>query len=305
MKRILWVVLIMMAVVACSKKVPLDKEQFTALLIDMHTTDGMLSVVHGNGGMEKNNYLYYNDLFKKYGITREDFDSCVTYYSARSALFSKMYDVVIDTLSRRQTQVMREWNALTVNDTIDLFPGYTMIVADTLHPDSTQMNAPKKDSIIYVARVVKSDTVYFDKQNQFVLVELDSIVPGMYKFTSTIKLDRSDRGRRNFIQTYFLLADHDTLNVPSQYVGIDTLRSYKKDWSFYVADSNYTKLVIKILKSEPDTRAKVKKLSDREGRVFKTSIYRVYVAPNQEKRLRTEYEQRERMLLERRAVKKE
>ena len=44
MKRILWVILIIAAITACSKKVPLDKDQFTSLLIDMHTTDGMLSV---------------------------------------------------------------------------------------------------------------------------------------------------------------------------------------------------------------------------------------------------------------------
>ena len=55
----------------------------------------------------KRQLLYYNDLFAKYGITREDFDSCVTYYSLQSALFNKIYDVVIDTLSRRQTKIMR------------------------------------------------------------------------------------------------------------------------------------------------------------------------------------------------------
>lgn len=132
MKRILWVILIIAAMTACSKKVPLDKDQFTSLLIDMHTTDGMLSVARGDIRTEKDNYLYYNDLFAKYGITREDFDSCVTYYSLQSALFNKIYDVVIDTLSRRQTKIMREWKELTVNDTVNLFPGYTMIVADTI-----------------------------------------------------------------------------------------------------------------------------------------------------------------------------
>ncbi|WP_320914764.1 DUF4296 domain-containing protein [Butyricimonas paravirosa] len=304
MKRILWVILIIAAITACSKKVPLDKDQFTSLLIDMHTTDGMLSVARGDIRTEKDNYLYYNDLFEKYGITREDFDSCVTYYSLQSALFNKIYDVVIDTLSRRQTKIMREWKELTVNDTVNLFPGYTMIVADTIRPDSTQAKVRKKDSIVYETRVVKADTVYFDKRNQFVLVKLDSIVPGMYKFTSTIKLEKSDRGKRNFIQTYFLSADNDTLKVPDQYVGVDTLRPYKKDWEFYVADSSYTKLFMKIPKSDRDTRVKVKKLNDREGCVYKTEIFKTYVAPNREKQLKKEYEQRRQMELERKSVKK-
>lgn len=304
MKRILWVVLIIAAIVACSEEVPLNKDQFTSLLIDMHSTDGMLSVARGNIRNEKDNYLYYNDLFKKYGITREDFDSCVTYYSAQSALFNKIYDVVIDTLSRRQTKIMREWKELTINDTVNLFPGYTMIVADTLRPDSTQAKSPKKDSVVYETRVVKADTVHFDKRNQFVLVELDGIVPGMYKFTSTVKLDNSDRGKRNAIQTYFLSADNDTLKVPDQYVGVDTLRPYKKEWSFYVADSSYTKLVMKIVKSERDSRVKVKKLTERAGSIWNTEIYKVYVAPNHEKRLKEEYEQRKQIELERKSVKK-
>ena len=37
MKCLLWVILIIVGVTACSKKVPLDKKQFTSLLIDMHT----------------------------------------------------------------------------------------------------------------------------------------------------------------------------------------------------------------------------------------------------------------------------
>ena len=56
MKRILWVILIIAAMTACSKKVPLDKDQFTSLLIDMHTTDGMLSVARGDIRTEKDNY---------------------------------------------------------------------------------------------------------------------------------------------------------------------------------------------------------------------------------------------------------
>ena len=88
MKRILWVILIVAAITACSKKVPLDKDQFTSLLIDMHTTDGMLSVARGDIRTEKDNYLYYNDLFENYGITREDFDSCVTVLSTTTRLFN-------------------------------------------------------------------------------------------------------------------------------------------------------------------------------------------------------------------------
>ncbi|MFR7808112.1 MAG: hypothetical protein ACLU4N_01775 [Butyricimonas faecihominis] len=61
---------------------------------------------------------------------------------------------------------------------------------------------------------------------------------------------------------------------------------------------------MKIPKSDRDTRVKVKKLNDREGCVYKTEIFKTYVAPNREKQLKKEYEQRRQMELERKSVKK-
>jgi len=49
---------------------------------------------------------------------------------------------------------------------------------------------------------------------------------------------------------------------------------------------------------------KVKKLNDREGCVYKTEIFKTYVAPNREKQLKKEYEQRRQMELERKSAKK-
>ena len=87
-------------------------------------------------------------------------------------------------------------------------------------------------------------------------------------------------------------------------MGVDTLRPYKKDWEFYVADSSYTKLFIKIPKSDRDSRVKVKKVNDREGYVYKTQIFKTYVAPNGEERLKKECEQRRQIELERKSAKK-
>ena len=44
--------------------------------------------------------------------------------------------------------------------------------------------------------------------------------------------------------------------------------------------------------------------NDREGCVYKTEIFKTYVAPNREKQLKKEYEQRRQMELERKSVKK-
>lgn len=289
MKHILWIFVIAVSVIACSKKVALDKDQFTALLIDMHTTDGVLEVINPNRRAEKDNYMYYNDLFKKYGITREDFDSCLTYYTKDALTFNKIYGAVIDTLSRRQTQKMRVLSQFTKNDTINLFQGYTMIVADTIRADSTIAKAPKKDSVFYAERVVTDDTVYFDKRNQFVLVEVDSLVPGMYHFFTSVKLDRRVLGRRAYIKSFFLSEDNDTLKVPDQYVRLhDTIRVQEYKWEYYVKDTMYNKMVVKIVYSEMDKKAKVQ-TKELEGWISKTRLNRVYVGPNKMKELEIKY----------------
>lgn len=74
-----------------SKKVPLNKEQFTNLLIDLHKVDGTLSVYRGigQGYNELKNYEYYNDVFRKYHIDKAEFDSCLYYYSAQTVLFRR------------------------------------------------------------------------------------------------------------------------------------------------------------------------------------------------------------------------
>lgn len=294
MRNVLWVLLIITAVIACSKnEVPLDRDQFTSLLIDMHMTDGMLDVIRPERNNEKDNYKYYNDLFSKYGITRSDFDSCLNYYARNSVTFNRIYAAVIDTLNRRKTQKVRIWNQLTINDSINYFPGYTMIVADTLRADSIRAGVPRKDSVIYEQRVVTDDTVHFDKHNQYVLVEVDSIVPGLYKFSTVLKWNKRILGRRATIRSYFLSEDHDTLKVQSQYVSLqDSIRAKDYKWEYYVPDSIYNKLVVKIVDSEPDKRAKVK-TKEVEGWVTKTVLNRVYVAPHRKMELEKQYRARE------------
>lgn len=295
--------MIVAGVIACSKKeIPLDRDQFTTLLIDMHTVDGMLDVMRVDRNNERDNYMYYNDLFAKYGITRADFDSCLNYYSANSVEFGRMYDAVIDTLNRRKTQKARVWAQLTLNDTVNYFAGYKVIVTDTLRADSTRADAPKKDSVIREERVVDWDTVRFDKWNQFVLVEVDSIVPGLYKFATSLKWDKRVVGRRAYIQAYFLSEDSDSLKVHNQYVSFyDTVRPKEYKWEHYVMDSAYTKLVVKIVHSELDKPAKktVKKIQkptkELEGWITNTRLNRVYVAPNRQKELERQYASRERM----------
>lgn len=232
-----------------SKKVPLDEERFTSLLIDLHRTDGTLSVAGSGGGNELKNYAYYNDVFNKYGITRADFDSCMYYYSARTVLFDKIYDVVIDSLNKQLTVVDMVLRDLRSNDSVNFFP-----VPDTLFFD---------------------DCCY-----THISLEIDSIVSGQYKFSTNIQFDTLDQGKNNRITSFFISGDNlDTLKVRDVSVLADTLmHSYQ--WSQYV-DSTYNRLVIKFVNSD-----NLDKLKNRKGRAWNMELFRPYISKKTEKRLK-------------------
>lgn len=158
-------ILLLVGFTGCSrKKVPLDEKKFTALLIDLHRTDGTLSVARGLSGLnELKNYAYYNDLFRKYGITRAEFDSCMYYYSANTELFSQMYDVVIDSLNRQMTAVDMILRELKSKDSVNYFP--------------------------------VPDTLVFDSCYTHIVVEIDSLLPGQYKFSTLVQFDTLDKGK--------------------------------------------------------------------------------------------------------------
>lgn len=248
-----------------TKKVPLNEERFTALLIEMHRVDGTLNVEKGiAGGQELKNYAYYNELFRKYGISRADFDTCMYYYSAQNKLFSRMYDVVIDSLNRQLTSVDKVLNELKARDSVNYFP-----LLDTIALDS-----------IYT-------------------LTIDSIVPGLYKFSTTLQFDSLNRDIRRWIVSYFLSPDQeDTLHIRDIYVSMDTVKRVY-NWSQYV-DSTYSTLVISYLQpiseaKQPKLPAhrrnakpapKVVRLKDFGGKTWNNQLFRPYISPKSEERLK-------------------
>ena len=161
-------ILLLVGFTGCSrKKVPLDEKKFTALLIDLHRTDGTLSVARGLSGLnELKNYAYYNDLFRKYGITRAEFDSCMYYYSANTELFSQMYDVVIDSLNRQMTAVdmiLREfYRSQGAKPSFLGYGGFTGSACISIN-DEVIHGIPSKTKIIRDGDIVKVDTgAYID-----------------------------------------------------------------------------------------------------------------------------------------------
>lgn len=242
------VLLVCCACGGSGKKAVLDRKQFTALLIDMHATDGLLSINRGfTVEKEKKNYTYYNGVFEKYGITKADFDSCMYFYASQPQLFSEIYDVVIDTLSRRVTAEERVLQKLRANDSVNYYRGPDTLVIDTF-PFSYR----------YVA---------------------DSIQPGNYKFNVMARFDTLDAGKNNRISACFISADDkDTLKVRDIRLIKDTL-AHRYQWSQY-ADSVYSRLEILFLDAD-----NLQQLKYRRAVLWDITLFKPYTSPGKISRL--------------------
>lgn len=238
--RFIGLLLGLLCCIACSKKkAALGPEEFTALLIDMHMTDGTLSQTQGYRiGSEKSNYAYYNALFRKYGIDRAEFDSCMYYYTGQPEVFDRIYEVVIDSINRRLTEQNRLLADLKARDSVNYFPYTDTLRLDSLHP-------------VWVA-------------------EIDSIVPGYYKFSTDVQFDTPEKNRKSWIRAFFVSADtKDTLRVREIRLMPDTsARHY--EWAQY-ADSLYNRLVIRIADTDGP-----EKTAGRGGRIWNTTLFRPY-----------------------------
>jgi len=101
----------------------LNEDQFTNMLIDIHIIEGTLSSqnIFRSGDNYRPSY-YYNSIYKKYNITREQFDSCLSYYSYDTKDFTRIYDGIIDSLNRLETQYRIEVkNKRLEQDTVNLW----------------------------------------------------------------------------------------------------------------------------------------------------------------------------------------
>lgn len=253
MKMKYWGLCVLMIICcACGgnkKKIRLNRKEFTALLIDMHTTDGVLSVNRGfSADKEKKNYTYYNSIFEKYGITKADFDSCMYFYSSQTQLFSEIYDVVIDSLSRRVTVEERILQKLMENDSVNYYTG--------------------------------SDTLVIDTIPFFYEYVVDSIQPGNYKFSAAVRFDTLDAGKNNRITAWFISADDkDSLKVRDiKLIANDTL-AHRYQWSQYV-DSVYNRLMIRFLDAD-----NLQELKYRRATVWDITLFKPYTSPSKVNKL--------------------
>ncbi len=184
---------------SCREEVPLDREQFTRLLVEVHLVDATIEGTRGlkNQG-ERKNYAYYGDIFLRYGITNVEFDSCVSYYSRNTTLFEKIYVDVLDSLNHRLTVVNQTLTKLQAMDSISLFD----------LPDTLWLTSEMPDTTL----------------------RMDNLEPGKYVFDMTFRFDSLDRGLDDKLISYLLYHNSrdtiyfvDSLWYEGSFIRVDSL----------------------------------------------------------------------------------
>lgn len=90
-------------------KVPpgiIPADTMVQVLVDVHLIEASLKVKHvKKEENERFTEYYYDQLFEKHGITREQFDQSIEYYERDSELIDAMYERVITELNKIQSQI--------------------------------------------------------------------------------------------------------------------------------------------------------------------------------------------------------
>lgn len=209
------------------KKAPLlNEDQFTNMLIDIHIIDGTLS--SQNIFRSGNNYrpsYYYNSIYKKYNITRDQFDSCLSYYSFDTKDFTRIYDVIIDSLNRLETQYRIEIKDKKMEqDTVNLWN-------KKQHWRVTERTRNKLEFAIPI------------KEN------------GIYTVKASIKIFKEDQTDKPKLEAYFwkkdsLGQDHKVSFTPQPIVKDMKFNTYEVKMEY--PDSTYTELRGNLFTDEND-----------------------------------------------------
>ncbi|WP_461630823.1 DUF4296 domain-containing protein [Labilibaculum euxinus] len=204
----------------------LNEDQFTKMLIDIHIIDGTLESqnIYRSGDNYRPSY-YYNSIFQKYNITRDQFDSCVSYYSNDTKRFTQIYDVIIDSLNRLETQYRIEVkNKKLEQDTVNLWT------------KKQNWRVPEKD------------------KNQ-----VDFAIPvqekGIYTIKASIKIFKDDQTDKPKLEAYFWKQDslgeeHKVSFMPRPIAKEMKFNTYELSLSY--PDSSYTELRGNLFAGEND-----------------------------------------------------
>ncbi len=98
--------LILFSCANVKRKYLIPDKVLVPLLVDLHIADGIGAAQRALPLPEDlDSAALYNSIFEKYGVSRTQFDSTMTYYTDHPKNFNKIYEKVIEKLSRLESDL--------------------------------------------------------------------------------------------------------------------------------------------------------------------------------------------------------
>ena len=111
MKSIIYLPLILfLSFLSCQtkeKKERLSPDKMTEIIIDIHMADGIMSVQRIRKDLEIEPNDLYANIMKKHGVSMEQFENSVDYYSLHMKKYTKIYNEVIKHFSQMETEIQK------------------------------------------------------------------------------------------------------------------------------------------------------------------------------------------------------
>jgi len=143
---VILVSVILVSVTGCRPRGVLSSKQMEDILVDMHTTDGILQEAGYSYGHDEAVRGYYLTLLEHHGVTQAQFDSSLVWYTANPTIFDKIYPKVIDRLQaqydtyRTRMEQAEKSTQLSVGEWLQLCQkGYEI----ALMPQKSEKNTQK------------------------------------------------------------------------------------------------------------------------------------------------------------------
>jgi hypothetical protein len=171
---------------ACERKPEgvIDKKQLVPIMVDLHKVHSIVrSQTFTKIFYTTDSVKIYEPVFEKYGVTREQFEKSIQYYSAFPSEFDLIYEEVIAELTREQNYVSELIAEAAKDTTLNLWPG-SMTRSFSMKSSASELavNVPVKGS-------------------------------GHYTFSSQIRLYKDDESVDPTINLWFWYDDGSELGV--------------------------------------------------------------------------------------------
>ncbi len=168
----------------------MNQNSFVDLLVDIHFYEGVYSATESitsyHPDMSHDSVDYYQGIFEKHGVTREEFKKSLDYYSYNPSQFERLYNRVIDELNKKMSEAeMKELDLLE-------------------HPLEAQSPESGPGNLWNLS---ENWSFPGPDTNRMISFEIAARGPGTYTFTANIRLDRRDIAENPMVSLWFWYDD--------------------------------------------------------------------------------------------------